>query len=387
MPPSDTHSDAPKALQIGGRLVGPGQRTLIVAEAGVNHDGRVDAALRLVDAAVQAGADAVKFQMFRADDLATHDAPSAAYQKGQGPSGHAVGEAPTRPAGKPIPEATASQPPSMSNTQRAMLRRLELDDDAFARIRGHCTDQSILFLATPFGRGELARLVKLEPAAIKIASTDLTNTPLLRAAAVTGLPVILSTGAATPGEIDGAVDRLWPARKAGRLVLLHCVSCYPTPVEAINLRVIAVLSRRFGLPCGLSDHTTSTRVGGWAVAGGAYVLEKHLTLDRSAPGPDHAMSLSPGEFREYVLRVREVEAALGDGCIGMTAREAEVRAVAAKSIVAARDIPAGAVLTEDMLTLKRPGTGLTPSMLEQLLGRVAVSAIQGDTLLSWEMVR
>jgi len=426
---------------IGEHRVGAGQQTFIIAEAGVNHDGDVDQAFRLVDAAVHAGADAVKFQMFRAEDLATAGAPTASYQReNRGNSSTSVridAGASMESAVSARAEARGSQERRAVTraeargsgngrdvTQREMLAQLELSDDAFARIKRHCDERSILFLATPFGLSELERLVAFRPAAIKIASSDLTNTPLVAAAAGTALPIILSVGASTADEIDAAVAAIHDMRPAddrdaaggrisaraeargspdarhiaraetrgseaarGRLILLHCVSCYPTPIEAINLRAIAALAERFGVPCGLSDHTTSTRVGSWAVAAGACLLEKHLTLDRSAPGPDHAMSLSPGEFREYVALVSEVEAAMGSGRIGMTEREAEVRAVAGRSVVAARNILAGTVLTRDMLNVKRPGTGLNPSALDQLLGRVAVSAIPSDTLLSWEMVR
>jgi len=264
-----------------------------------------------------------------------------------------------------------------------MLSRLELPAIAFARIRRHCDERSIRFLASPFSPAALAQLVALRPTAIKIASTDLTNTPLLASAANTGLPLVLSVGASTVEEIEAAVQIV----RAHPLVLLHCVSCYPTPIEAINLRAIGALGKRFDVPAGLSDHTTSTEVGAWAVAAGACVLEKHLTLDRSATGPDHAMSLAPDELHAYIARVREVESAMGDGRIGMTDREVEVRAVAGRSVVTARDVPAGTVLTADMLTLKRPGTGLDPSTLETLVGRTVRSPLPADTMLSWEIVR
>ncbi|MGB2984366.1 MAG: N-acetylneuraminate synthase family protein [Phycisphaerae bacterium] len=339
--------------------IGPGNPTFIVAEAGVNHNGCVETALRMVDAAADAGADAVKFQMFRAADLATASASTAQYQQ------DGCGEA----------------------SQRAMLSGLELSQDAFAGIKERCEQRSIVFLATPFGEAEVARLVELGVSAIKIASTDLTNVQLLEMAAATGLPIILSTGASTEAEIRASVDHLRRAGAGERLVLLHCVSCYPTPIETINLRAIASLQRTFGVPCGLSDHTTSTQVGAWAVVAGACVLEKHFTLDRAAPGPDHAMSLDPEQLAVYISAVRELERALGDGTMGMTDREAEVRAVAGKSVIAAVNIPAGTRLTADMMSLKRPGTGIAPADLHKLVDHHAAVDIPCDATLSWDMVR
>jgi len=344
----------------GGRrhCVGRGCRTFVIAEAGVNHDGRLDTARRLVDAAADAGADAVKFQVFRAADLVTPAAAAAAYQRaGCG-----------------------------ARSQREMLERLELTDEALRALREHAARRSMVFLATPFSLGDLRRLSALDVPAIKIASTDLTHAPLLEAAAATGRTVILSTGASTSEEIDASVQ--WLIGRVGRtrLALMHCVSCYPTPVTAINLRAIGSLGRRYGVPCGLSDHTTSTRMGGLAVAAGAALLEKHFTLDRSAPGPDHAMSLDPGQLADYVAAAREAEGALGSGAIGMTDLEREVRTVAGRSVVAAAALPAGTLLTADLLALKRPGTGLPAAALPRLIGRRIRVAVRSDTIMSWDMV-
>jgi sialic acid synthase SpsE len=344
---------------VGSQRIGPGEPVFIVAEAGVNHNGSVATALQMVDAAAQAGVNAVKFQMFRAAELATASAPTATYQKhgGQGES------------------------------QQAMLARLELSLDGFARIRQRCDEAGVIFLATPFGEGDLDRLLELGVAAIKIASTDLTNGPLLRAAAVAGLPLILSTGASKAEEIHAAVGDLHSFDAAVPLILLHCVSCYPTPPDAMNLRAVATLQSAFGVPCGLSDHTACTRMGGWAAAAGACLLEKHLTMDHSAPGPDHAMSLTARQLSEYVGEVRQVERALGDGVLGMDEIESEVRAVAGKSVVAAVDIGRGTKLRADMLTLKRPGTGIAPSELAGLVGRCTAVDIPHDKVLSWDMMR
>jgi N-acetylneuraminate synthase/N,N'-diacetyllegionaminate synthase len=325
----------------------------------VNHGGSVEAAVRLIDAAAAAGADAVKFQMFQARELAAPAAPAAQYQK--------AGEG--------------------NGAQRDMLRDLELSFEQFARLERHCRAREILFLATPFGECEVQALVDLGAPAIKIASTDLNNVRLLDAAAATRLPLIVSTGASTEEEIRACIEGLCGRGAGGRLILMHCVSCYPTPIVAANLSAIRTLGDTFGVPCGFSDHTVSLDTGSWAVAGGACVLEKHLTLDRSQQGPDHAMSLDPRQFAEYVHRVREVEAALGSGALGMDPIEADVRTVARRSVVAARDISGGSRISEDMLTLKRPGTGIPADEIGQVIGRIAAADIAADSLLSWNQVR
>jgi len=396
-------------MQIAGRAVGVGEPVFIVAEAGVNHNGCVETALRMVNAAAEAGADAVKFQMFRATELTTADAPTATYQREH----------------------------CGAKSQREMLAKLELTADDLKRIARRCEEVGIALVITPFGVEDIVRIKVLnastgqaaerggsrlagnggidmqdhcsqssgqssegpkdrnrcskssgtQVAAIKIASTDLTNGPLLDAAMATGLPLIVSTGAATAEEIGENVERLVRGGAKERLVLLHCVSCYPTRVDAVNLRAMRALRRRFGVPVGLSDHTTSAEMGGWAVATGACLLEKHFTLDRAAAGPDHAMSLTPLELKEYVRHVRQVESALGSGTLGMSEAEAGVREVARKSVVAAVFISAGTRITSDMLALKRPGTGIAPDQLPSLIGREAVTDIPGDAVLSWQMVR
>ncbi len=361
-------------VTIGRHNVGPGEPVFIVAEAGVNHNGDVASALRLVDLAADAGADAVKFQMFRAGELVTASAPTAEYQRQS----------------------------CQESSQRAMLAQLELSQGDFVKIRERCDARSILFLATPFSESDVARLCELGVEAIKIASTDLTNAGLLEAATATRLPMILSTGASTVDEIRTSVDHLRgrgceeavgprglkpAARGGGRLIFLHCVSCYPTPVSALNLRAIRSLNDTCLAPCGLSDHSLSTKAGGWAVAAGACVLEKHFTLDRAGRGPDHAMSLDPGQLAEYIANAREAEQALGAGGLGMSEIEREVRAVARKSVVANRVITAGTRIAADMLTLKRPGTGIPPGDMRRLIDRETAVDIPEDTILSWDMVK
>lgn len=345
-------------VSIGQRRVGGDQPAYVIAEAGVNHDGVLERALRLVDIAAGAGADAVKFQAFRAEELATASAGTADYQKESG-----------------------------GQLQRKMLAPLELSDHDFRRARNRCRERGVEFLGTPFGPRDVDRLLALDVRAIKIASSDLNNVPLLRRAAHTGLPLIVSTGAATADEIKTSVARLQQWGVGGRLILLQCVSSYPTPLEAANLRAVASLQRAFGVPCGFSDHTTGAQTGAWAVAAGAKVLEKHFTLDRSLPGPDHAMSLDPGGLREYISAVRDVERALGTGRLGMTGLEANVRTAARKSVVAACDLTTGTVLTPEMLAVKRPAGGIEPDQIDAVVGRRVATDVVQDTILTWDMIQ
>lgn len=349
--------EACQHVLIGRRRIGDGCAAYVIAEAGVNHNGSVDRALAMIDAAVAAGADAVKFQMFRAEALVTADAQAAAYQR----AGGAV-------------------------RQREMLQSLELDDDAFERLAAHCRARGCDFLATPFSPREVSRLVAMAAPAIKLASTDLTNTLLTDAARASGRPVLQSVGAATVSEIAAAVERFERAGTAGRLVLLQCVSAYPTPLEAANLGAIRTLRGHFGRLVGYSDHTRSVMTGGWAVMAGACVVEKHFTLDARLPGPDHAMSLEPQALRQYVENIRAAEVARGDGRIGMTDIEQDVRVAARRSLVAAADIPAGTRLTAEHLAAKRPGGGIEPVEIERIIGRRTRVAIAAETMLRWDML-
>lgn len=356
--PESSVADKP-IVDVGSRRVGVNEPTYVIAEAGVNHNGSVETALQMVAAAADAGADAVKFQIFTASELTSADAPTTSQQQAQ------VG----------------------ARRQREMLAELELSDEAFATIRERCRDLSIDFLATPFGEGDVPRLVRLDAPAIKTASTDLNNVRLMKMVAATGLPLIVSTGAATKTEIREAVAFLEAHGARDRLILLHCVSAYPAPPDRLNLRAITTMNDMFDLPVGFSDHADSTETGAWAVAHGAVVVEKHFTLDRTRPGPDHAMSLEPQLLATYIKRIREAALSAGDGTIGMSPVESEVRRLARKRIIAARDITAGEVLGNEMLALQRPGTGMTPGELPELIGRKAAMDIPRGTPLSREMAR
>lgn len=348
-----------KTLLIGNRAIGSSESVFVIAEAGVNHNGALETALQMVDAAARAGADAVKFQVFRARELTSCHAATVTYQK----------------------QATRH------STQQAMLKELELSEEQLSSIKSRCDERNIIFLGTPFGTGDVDQLVRLGVPAIKIASSDVNNNPLLETAAATSLPLIVSTGAATADELRECVRFLDRCGAASRLVLLHCVSSYPAPIDSINLRAIAALCETFETVVGFSDHTVSLQTGGLATMAGACVVEKHFTLDQTMTGPDHAMSLSPDELAEYIDSVRQAECARGSGTLGYCPREQEVRDAARRSIVSDQPIALGTRITRAMLALKRPGTGIPPGELDRLIGRTASQNIPSDTLLSWDMVR
>ncbi len=348
----------PQTVTIGRRIVGRDEPPFIVAEAGVNHDGSVARAIELIDAAADAGADAVKFQAFTAAALTTASAATAAYQ-------------------------TRSAPAS---SQQAMLAGLELSTDDFKRIADHCGGRGICFLATPFSPIDVDRLVEVGTVAIKIASTDIVDFRLLKRACETQLPIILSTGAADEPEIAQAVERIRSYDAGRRLILLHCVSCYPTPFDRANLAAIASLRGRFDSIVGYSDHTVEIDTGALAVAAGACVLETHITLDRNAPGPDHAVSLEPGDMADYVRRAKRARLAMGDGDLRCQPIEHEVRNVARKHVVAARDINVGDTLSADALVEKRAATGLPVCDLQRVIGKTALVTIDEDTPISADMI-
>jgi N-acetylneuraminate synthase len=331
-------------------------RVFIIAEAGVNHNGSLDMALQLVDAAKQSGADAVKFQSFKADQLATRSAHKAAYQ-----------------------ERTTSQ----AESQFDMLKRLELDRAAHERILRHCEDRGIQFLSSPFDLPSIDLLAEMNLPVYKIPSGELTNEPYLRKIGAKGKPVILSTGMATLGEVEEAINTL-RAAGAGQLTLLHCVTEYPAPYAEVNLRAMHTLKLAFGLPVGYSDHTPGIEVSIAAAALGAEMIEKHFTLDRSLPGPDHAASLEPGELKAMVTAIRNVEAALGTGIKAPAPCEIPNISVARKSLVAASSLPAGHKLQEQDLNIKRPGNGLAPKLMPALVGRTLRVAVERDALIRWD---
>jgi len=346
------------AISIGilNRIVGPDNPCFVIAEAGVNHNGRMELARSLVDAAARVGADAIKFQTFEAEKLVTTDALKAAYQQ----------------------ETTGDQ-----ESQYEMLRRLELSRDQFHELHDYCLARKILFLSTPFDEDAADFLDGLGVPAFKVASGDITNLPLITHIAGKGKPVLLSTGMSYLGEVEAAVRTILGTENRS-LALLHCTSNYPTAPEDANLRAMHTLSTAFGVPVGYSDHTQGLEISLAAVALGACMIEKHLTLDRHLPGPDHQSSIEPVEFEAMVKGIRKIEMSLGNGRKEPTANELEIASVARRSLVAARDIPIGTILTEELIEIKRPGTGLSPGQKRFLVGRATREYIRGGEVIMLE---
>ncbi len=335
------------------RLPKPDDPAFIIAEAGVNHNGDVNLAFDLIDAAKDAGADAVKFQTFITDELVTRDAPKAAYQ------------------------TTGSLP---GETQYEMVKKLELNADDHRLIQARCRNIGIGFLSSPFTTGGVRLLAELGVEIIKVPSGEITNASLLRAVAALNRSTILSTGMATLGEVETAVGIL-EAGGVSDLALLHCTSSYPTPFADVHLRAMDTLRQAFGLPVGYSDHTVGIEVAVAAVARGAQIIEKHFTTDRTLPGPDHKASLEPCELKTMITSIRNVEMALGQARKQPTAAERDTAAVARKSLVTQVDIVAGTRLTADMIAIKRPGTGLPPDAMPYIIGRTAAHKLAAGTVI------
>ncbi len=332
-----------------------GPTVFIVAEAGVNHNGREDLALQLIDAAKAAGADAVKFQLFDPDEIAGH-APLAAYQ---------------------------DQGDGSWRSQHEMLTALTLPQEAYRRLAAHAQQRSIELIVTPFDSASAKFLVSLGLKTLKIPSGEITNHPFLKEVAALGAAVILSTGMSSLEEVEEAIA-IFRAAKVP-LTLLHCTSAYPTPYDQVHLRAMTALCETFQLPVGLSDHTEGIEVAVAAVALGARVVEKHLTLDRAAPGPDHRSSIEPPAFAEMVRAIRNVEVALGSKVKERQASEENVAAVARRSVVAACDLKRGQPIAREMLAIRRPGTGIEPKAFADVIGRKPVQDIRAGTPLTWNM--
>ncbi len=356
----------------------PQTAPFLIAEAGVNHNADLSMALRMVETAAEMGADAIKFQTFKASALVSRNAPKAAYQ-----------------------QLTTDG----NESQFAMIRKLELDWPSHQRLQDHCRAVGIQFLSAPFDLASLDFLLDaLQLDTIKIASGEITNGPLLWRAASRGRRILLSTGMATLGEVEQALmllaaGYLGHAPTAGaaaycsaagqqrlreQVVLLHCTSAYPAPFDSINLRAMDTLAAAFGLPVGLSDHSEGIAMPIAAAARGAVVVEKHFTLDRKLPGPDHLASLEPTEWAALVRGVRAVEAALGDGRKIPAVAELNTRDVARKRLVASTAIAAGERFTEQNLAAKRPGTGVSPMAWWHWLGRQAKRDYEPDEPLEEE---
>jgi N,N'-diacetyllegionaminate synthase len=338
-------------------------KTFIIAEAGVNHNGDEAKALALVEAAARSGADAVKFQTFSADKLTRKGAAKAEYQK----------------------KATGD------GDQHSMLKSLEMSEQLHARLFAQCAKLGIEFMSTAFDEEALDFLVELGIRRIKVPSGEITNVPLLQHMASKGLPLIVSTGMAELGEVVAAVDVIRTERAvrglveplADKVTILHCTSNYPADNTDVNLRAMTTMARATGLPVGYSDHTMGLAVSTGAVALGATVIEKHFTLDRDLPGPDHKASLEPDQLAALVRQIRDVEEALGSEIKAPTTSELPVRDLVRRSVTTVRAVEAGAPIAREDLVLMRPGTGIAPADLERVIGRKSARAIGAGETLSW----
>ncbi len=340
-------------VRIGDRLIGQGHACFIIAEAGVNHNGDLATGHKLIDAAVEAGADAVKFQSFFAKELVTPAATKADYQV----------------------ETTG-----MAGGQTTMLQELELTLEGQAELKTHCDEAGILYLCTPYENYSTDMLEQIGVGAFKIASTDTNNIPFLRHVATKGRPVIISTGMSTLAEVELAIETLRPSLR-DKIIILHCTSEYPAPIGEVNLGVIATMRQAFACPTGYSDHTEGIGVAPWAVAAGACLIEKHFTLDRNSPGPDHRASLEPDELSSLVRTLKNVEVAMGDGVKRVMPAEQKNKPLMQKSLVARRLIRAGEVIDEIDLAAKRPALGLQPYWFDRVVGKRAAKDIPADALI------
>ena len=344
-------------VKIGNQSVGDGEPCFIIAEAGVNHNGDIDLAMKLVDEAKKAGADAVKFQTFKAERVTTATTGITEYQREN------IGK---------------------DNSQLKMLKELELDYSAFVDLKRYCEKKNIIFMSTPHSFDAIDFLDSLIPA-YKMGSGDLTNIPALEEVAIKMKPVILSTGMADMDEIGDAINAI-RAKGNEQIIVLQCITNYPSSLHEQNLKTIPIMRQKFEVLTGFSDHTVGSTAALVAVAIGACLIEKHFTLSRDLPGPDHKASTEPNELKEYVELIRGAESSLGNGEKRPTQNEKKIAAVARKSLVAATDIPVGTVITREMIDIKRPQTGLKPREMKNVIGKKAKINIKKDTVLTYDLI-
>ncbi|WP_345993662.1 N-acetylneuraminate synthase [Sulfurimonas sp. HSL-1716] len=330
-------------------------KTFIIAEAGVNHNGSIELAKKLIDAAVQAGADAVKFQTFKAENLVSKNAAKADYQK---------------------------QTTDKEESQFEMIKKLELDVDTHKELMAYCKVKNVMFLSTPFDHDSIELLNDLGLQVFKIPSGEITNLPYLRHIGRLNKKVILSTGMSDIGEIEDALDILIDAGTSkANITVLHANTEYPTPLEDVNLKAMVTIGRTFDIPYGYSDHTLGIEVDIAAVALGASCIEKHFTLDKTMEGPDHKASLEPDELQTMVQAIRNIELALGSSVKKPSKSELKNKPIARKSIVSGKAIKKGDILTQENLAVKRPGNGISPMRWDEVIGTVATRDYKKDELL------
>ncbi len=346
-------------VRIKNFKIGRDNPCFIIAEAGVNHNGDIDIAHKLIDAAKVAGADAVKFQSFKAEVLVTSDSKKADYQL----------------------KTTKGD-----NSQLSMLKKLELSTLEQVRLKKYCDGIGILYLCTPYEQESADMLEQIGVDAYKIASTDTSNIPFLRYLAKKGIPVLLSTGMSDLGDVEKSVNELKTHGLAGKIIILQCTSEYPVPMEDINLLSMKTMETAFNCPVGFSDHSTGLGASPWAVAAGASVIEKHFTLNKNMEGPDHKASINPDEMKELVRTVKNVELALGDGIKRVMPSEVRNKSKMQKSLVAVCKIPAGGIIKQEYLACKRPGTGLSPKWFDKVIGKQAATDIDKEQVLTLDLI-
>jgi N,N'-diacetyllegionaminate synthase len=345
-------------MQLFDRTIGENHPAFIIAEAGVNHNGDMDIAKRLIDVAAEAGVDAVKFQTLNAARYISRYAPKARYQLAATDEGE---------------------------SQVDMVSKYELSREQHCELIQYCSERDLHFFSTAFDELGVDLLAELEVACFKIPSGEITNLPLIEHITAKGKPMILSTGMSSIGEVEKAVATM-AVNGMRDIALLHCVSNYPALPEDANLRAMQTMEKAFGLPIGYSDHTSGVEIAIAAVALGARIIEKHFTIDKELPGPDHQASLEPNELRLMVSAIRNVEAGLGDGVKRLMSSENNTRDVARKSLVAARSLKVDEVIDRSAIAIKRPGTGISPVELDYVLGRRLKRDIAEDEPLSWDLL-
>ncbi len=337
--------------------IGIGKPCFIAAEIGVNFNGSMELAKQSIDEAAKAGANAVKFQTFKAEEFVAHKDLTYTYKNSKGKT--------------------------ITESQYDMFKRLELPDDWHSILKKYAESKGVSFFSSAADRNAVDLLVKMGVPALKMASEDLINVELLEYVAQQKIPVILSTGMSNQEEVDEAVE-IFKKHKHDKIIILHCVSSYPTPNEYSNLKKIHSLATRYQVPVGFSDHTEGPAASVLAVALGACVIEKHFTVDKNLPGPDHKMSMDPTEFTQMVSAIRAAESMMGDGKITFQKVEEEIRRTCRRSIVAAQDIASGTKITAEMLAYKRPGDGLKPTNRTKLIGKKTVKAISKNEKINLE---
>lgn len=348
-----------RKVKIGNRLVGDGEPIFIVAEAGVNHNGSLKKAIKLIDAAVDAHADAIKFQTFRVEDLLLRNAEKPKYQ----------------------------QEKKIADSQYEMLKKLELTEKEHCILSEYAGKKGVIFLSTPYDIESVELLGRIGVEAYKLSSIEIVNHPFIDYVLRKGKPVIMSTGLSTEDEIDEAVSVVEATGYKHNLILLHCHFNYPTKLENVNMKVMTALRKRYNVSVGFSDHTQGIIASMVAASLGARVIEKHLTLNKNLPGPDHKASVEPDEFKNMVKGIRDVEKILGSPSRVLSEQELSNMA-SRRSVILLTDVKKGEVINEKVLGMKRPGTGIWPTYknLSQLIGKKAKTRLKKDTIIEWEMV-